>query len=107
MGFNSASERLMTAVLTIDLCCHKAASEPHAARVACRFKNNIQLAGVRCRLTANGALKYFRRKGDSKLKLIRCSFVFFLFSVALRPHAGHGLFILEVSRSHRATHHSR
>ena len=32
---------------------------------------------------------------------------FFLFSVALRPHAGHGLLILEVSRSHTTTHHSR
>jgi hypothetical protein len=30
-----------------------------------------------------------------------------LLSVALRPSAGHGLFILEVSRSHTTTHHSR
>ena len=29
------------------------------------------------------------------------------FSVALQPNAGHGLLILEVSRSHRTTHHSR
>ena len=29
------------------------------------------------------------------------------FSVALRPNAGHGLLILEVSRSHTTTHHSR
>ena len=28
-------------------------------------------------------------------------------SVALRPNAGHGLHILEVSRSHTTTHHSR
>jgi hypothetical protein len=28
-------------------------------------------------------------------------------SVALRPNAGHGLLILEVSRSHITTHHSR
>jgi hypothetical protein len=27
------------------------------------------------------------------------------FSVALRPNAGHGLLILEVSRSHTTTHH--
>ena len=27
--------------------------------------------------------------------------------VALRPNAGHGLLILEVSRSHTMTHHSR
>ena len=32
---------------------------------------------------------------------------FFLFLVALQPNAGHGLLILEVSRSHTATHHSR
>ena len=31
----------------------------------------------------------------------------FFFSVALRPNAGHGLLILEVSKSHTATHHSR
>ena len=29
------------------------------------------------------------------------------FSVALRPNAGHGLLILEVSRSHTTTYHSR
>jgi hypothetical protein len=29
------------------------------------------------------------------------------FSVALRPNAGHGLLILEVSRSYTTTHHSR
>jgi len=29
------------------------------------------------------------------------------FFVALRPNAGHGLLILEVSRSHTTTHHSR
>jgi hypothetical protein len=31
----------------------------------------------------------------------------FFFAVALRPSAGHGLFILGVSRSHTTTHHSR
>ena len=31
----------------------------------------------------------------------------FFFLVALRPNAGHGLLILEVSTSHTATHHSR
>ena len=58
---NSAFKGLMTlfAFLTIDLCCHNAASEPHAARAGCRFKNNIQVVGVHCRL------KYFRKKGDS------------------------------------------
>jgi len=32
---------------------------------------------------------------------------FTFFSVALRPNAGHGLLILDVSRSHTTTHHSR
>jgi hypothetical protein len=32
--------------------------------------------------------------------------IFFIF-VALRPDVGHGLLILEVSRSHTTTHHSR
>ena len=31
----------------------------------------------------------------------------YIFFVALRPNAGHGLLILEVSRSHKTTHHSR
>jgi len=31
----------------------------------------------------------------------------YFFPVALRPNAGHGLLILEVSRSHTTTHHSR
>ena len=31
----------------------------------------------------------------------------FFCAVALRPNAGHGLLILEVSRSHTTTHHSR
>ena len=33
--------------------------------------------------------------------------VFSFFSVALRPNAGHGLLIHEVSSSHTSTHHSR
>ena len=31
----------------------------------------------------------------------------YIFAVALRPNAGHGLLILEVSRSHTTTHHIR
>jgi len=31
----------------------------------------------------------------------------FFFAVALRSNAGHGVLILEVSRSHKTTHHSR
>jgi len=33
--------------------------------------------------------------------------LFFFFAVALRPNAGHGLLILEMSRSHTTTHDSR
>jgi len=33
--------------------------------------------------------------------------IFFFFAVALRPNAGHGLLILEVSRSHTTKHHIR
>jgi hypothetical protein len=34
-------------------------------------------------------------------------YYYYFFGVALRPYAGHGLLILEVSRSHTTTHHSR
>ena len=34
-------------------------------------------------------------------------YVFFFFAVALRPNAGHDLLILDVSKSHTTTHHSR
>ena len=36
-----------------------------------------------------------------------CMYIYSLSPVALRPNAGHGLLILEVSRSHTTTHHSR
>ena len=66
MGFNSAFKGLMAlvAVLTIDLCCYNAASDPHAARAGCRGKNNIQIVGVHSRMSANSTLKSFRKKGD-------------------------------------------
>ena len=35
------------------------------------------------------------------------TFIITFFPVALRPHAGQGLLILDVSRSHTTTHHSR
>jgi hypothetical protein len=45
-----------------------------------------------------------------KIKLLHRSAArcckFLLFSVALRPNAGHGPLILEVSRSHKTTYHS-
>jgi len=34
-------------------------------------------------------------------------YYYYVFAVALRPNAGRGLLILEVSRSHTTTHHSR
>ena len=34
-------------------------------------------------------------------------YIYFFFAVELRPNAGHGLLILEVSRSHTTTHHIR
>ena len=34
-------------------------------------------------------------------------YIFFFFAVALRPNAGHGLLILEASRSHTTMQHSR
>jgi len=33
--------------------------------------------------------------------------IYYFFSAALRPNAGHGLLILEVSRAHSRTQHSR
>ena len=46
----------------------------------------------------------------TKLHLVGVTFLIIkptFFSVALRPNAGHGLLILEVSKSHTTTHHSR
>ena len=40
-------------------------------------------------------------------KIFRASYMWFFFSVALRPNAGHGLLIHKVSRSHTTTHYSR
>jgi hypothetical protein len=40
-------------------------------------------------------------------KLYLFIYLFIYFSVVLRPNAGHGLLILEVSRSHTTTHHIR
>jgi len=39
--------------------------------------------------------------------MLDCEIIYIFFFVALRPNAGHGLLILEVSRSHTTTHHSR
>jgi len=34
-------------------------------------------------------------------------YYYYYFFLALRPNAGHGLLILDVSRSHTTTHHSQ
>jgi hypothetical protein len=44
--------------------------------------------------------------GDNSIAVSSSSSSIF-FSVALRPNAGHGLLILEVSRSHTTTHYNR
>ena len=64
------------------------------------------------RLTSSMFLSAPPRKcRDKILKYITTSFFHILsnsfFFVALRPNAGHCLLILEVSRSHTTTHHSR
>jgi len=51
-----------------------------------------------------------RRDYIEKLQILYLSqyrTFFFFFAVALRPNAGHGLLILEVSRSRTTMHHSR
>jgi len=49
-----------------------------------------------------------RRNYVCNLKVIYWFLItIFFFSVALRPNAGHGLLLLDVSRSHTTTHHSR
>jgi len=46
-------------------------------------------------------------KSEWKCRLLFSYVVMVLFSVALRPNAGHGLFILQFSWSHTTTHHSQ
>ena len=55
--------------------------------------------------------RYLYRLFDSYIRLLSADNhylnLFRFFFVALRPIAGHGLLILEVSGSHTTTHHSR
>jgi hypothetical protein len=44
---------------------------------------------------------------DPVLSSLKMEGMFTFFCVVLRPNAGHGLLILEVSRSHTTTHHIR
>ena len=49
-------------------------------------------------------IEYKNKQNLPRIKrLVFCS----IFPVALQPTAVHGLFILEVSRSHTTTHHSQ
>jgi len=50
------------------------------------------------------SLPWFRNNSPLRTETYRNTF---FFSVALRPNVGHGLLILEVSRSHTTTHRSR
>jgi len=60
-------------------------------QILCSAFNNIVERGTKFRLNFQRNLFH----------------ITFFFSVALRPNAGHGLLVLEVSRSHTTTHHSR
>jgi len=66
--------------------------------------------GTSCTWFWCAALNQFAN--NSVLSIRTCTAVSYntritFFFVALRPNAGHGLLILEVSRSHTTTHHSR
>jgi hypothetical protein len=55
-----------------------------------KFKKNLHLVGCNLELLLISALSHTA-----------------FFSVSLRPNAGHGLLILDVSRLHKTTHYSR
>jgi len=51
---------------------------------------------------------FLQWKGSSSCVVVsEFIFIIYLFSVTLRPNAGHGLHIVEVSILHTTTHHSR
>ena len=49
---------------------------------------------------------HFRYRQEYKTTSLNLHIRVYIYSVALRPNAGHGLLIFEVSRSHTVTHHS-
>ena len=77
---------------------------PAAEWLPCRLRYRPAVLFRHLRLTALSISKGKIQRAFKKL----INF-FFSFSppVALRPNAGHGLLILEVSRSHTTMHHSR
>jgi len=58
---------------------------------------------IPCYLSVQNLFSSSLLSKNTKIK----KYFFFLCPVALRPNEGHGLLILEVSRSHTTTHHSR
>ena len=64
---------------------------------ASKLKGNTGTLTKRCILL----MKFLAVSDANKLTVI------FFFAVVLRPNAGHGLLILEVSRSHTTTHYIR
>ena len=64
----------------------------------------------RCKNPARTGIGYPAHLGrrESLYPLMPCAEITAIFfSVALQPHAGHGLLILEVYKSHTTTQHSR
>ena len=82
--------------------CKEAAADP-CLRPCCYWDRLV------FSLPCTNILKHVPRQLNLCSPLRKCDQVpfFFFFAVALRPNAGHGLLILEVSRSHITTHHSR
>ena len=70
---------------------------------------HVQLLGFKNDTKKRNVLLLLLLLQKNNMKKIRnCAIVsLFFFAVALRPDAGHSLLILEVSRSHTTTHHSR
>jgi len=62
--------------------------------------------GWKTRFTNNNTQTRVRARKQPSNSTSLCIYMHF-FPVALRPKAGQDLFILEVSRSHTTTHHSR
>jgi len=68
--------------------------------------NSYRKIGIVSNIDLKEKLGSFRQHIDFFMYSSVISY-YLLFPVALRPSAGHGLLIFEVSRSHTTTHHSR
>ena len=72
--------------------------------------NSLKWAGFVVRMRDNRNIRRVlvgKAEGRRRFVRLRLRSKIFFFAVALRPNTGHGLLILEVSRSHTTTHHSR